>query len=587
MNTLIAIPAGDNWQQSYRCANFLLYAGATVYWATEPFTAVANGGTQTLERGTFLLTATPDDAPTDPVADAEARFGVTTLRLDTAEDFVGLHLRPLRIAMYGGGGAPYNHARIFAELGFFVDFISPQEIRQGRLAEFDVLGMPGGGYIAMKGQLDPLGADGCQMINDWVQQGGMYMGSCAGSFDAAIVSESFLAVCPAQRNLQMVNALIWNRTDTEWVGLNSPGVGVLESRNARPDHPVMFGLPERFRITHYNGPFFEQHPDAIPTASDAFGLAEVAGFTDDFTPSEYFLNFSDYSAAADADMIVRQAAQLGVYNVIAGYNGTGRVILFGSHPEFGYNLAMDAYDIPAQMLANAAFWQAGHIAAARTTARKTVTGSTYGIPLGSGLQRLSSRIDTITAAAHDLAARDVSSAQWLSDPLAMSTFGMSGQAIWTSNLAAFDTVAREMTATIEAAETLVRTATDRIPALRASGTAHAASLADALHDALLGLEEAINYRTPAEWRQDFGYEGVLQMLDHTQTMLDTAAANFAESFEPDANPYAYVETSPFQLVVGSYLAAIGVFGNAWFLLQVHRCRLEELVYKSEILMQRV
>jgi hypothetical protein len=47
--------------------------------------------------------------------------------------------------------AAYNHARIFAELGFFVDFISPQEVRQGRLAEFDIIGMPGGGGIANEG----------------------------------------------------------------------------------------------------------------------------------------------------------------------------------------------------------------------------------------------------------------------------------------------------------------------------------------------------------------------------------------------------------------------------------------------------
>jgi hypothetical protein len=171
------------------------------------------------------------------------------------EGFVGLPLKPLRIAMYGGGGAPFNHARVFAELGFFVDFISPQEIRHGALSEFDVIGMPGGGGLAMKGQLDPLGEQGCQIITEFVQNGGLYLGSCAGAFDAAIVTESFLAVCPQQRQLQMVNALIWNRNDTEWIGLNSPGVGVLESRNLRPDHPVMFGLPERFRITHYNGPF--------------------------------------------------------------------------------------------------------------------------------------------------------------------------------------------------------------------------------------------------------------------------------------------------------------------------------------------
>ena len=72
--------------------------------------------------------------------------------------------------MYGGGGAPFNHARIFAELGFHVEFITPQEIRAGGLSNYDLFVMPGGGGLAMMGQLNPLGETGCRMIKDWAQQ---------------------------------------------------------------------------------------------------------------------------------------------------------------------------------------------------------------------------------------------------------------------------------------------------------------------------------------------------------------------------------------------------------------------------------
>jgi hypothetical protein len=189
----------------------------------------------------------------------------------------------------------------------------------------------------MKGQLDP-SAEGCRIITQFVQTGGMYMGSCAGAFDAALVSDSFLAVCPQQRHLQLVNAAIWNRNDTEWIGLNSPGVGVLESRNLRPDHPVMFGLPERFRITHYNGPLFEPQPGAVAHASDPIGLSAVAGFTEDFTPAEYFLHFSEFDhAAAERSSLIGQAARRRSLQYRRGVQWHGRVVLFGSHPEFGYN----------------------------------------------------------------------------------------------------------------------------------------------------------------------------------------------------------------------------------------------------------
>jgi hypothetical protein len=256
----------------------------------------------------------------------------------------------------------------------------------------------------------------------------------------------------------------------------------------------------------------------------------------------------------------------------------GRVVLFGSHPEFGYNLLMDQWDVPARMLANAAFWQASHLATPRGTERKAVQGTPYSIPLGAGLQRVADRLEGITATVNQLKQRSTKQAGWLSNELAMSTFGLSGTEIWQRNLDAFGEIAVALKQTIEQASATVREAANLEQSFRSQGNGTIA-WADALHDALLGLEEAIHFRTPPEWNQDFGYEGVLQMLDRTESMLRKADANFDKSFEPSANPYQYFDTSPFQLAVGSYLAAIGVFGNAWMLLEVHRLRLEELILR--------
>ena len=582
MPQLIALTTThQNWQNSYRYANFLLNSGVSIMWATGPFQAVTpSRAEQPFERGTFLITDKPSTIP------AQEKFDVELVEIESVTGFAGLPLKTPRIAMYGGGGAPFNHARIFAELGFFVEFISPQEIRQGRLSEFDVFGMPGGGGIAMKGQLDPLGDEGCQLITDFVQQGGMYLGSCAGAFDAALVSESFLAACPMQRKMQLVNSAVWNRNDTEWVGLNSPGVGVLESRNLHPDHPVMFGMPERFRITHYNGPFFESQPGTLSAASDSMGLSAVVGFTEDYTPSEYFLSFSEYDeATAQETSMIGKAAREGRYNIVSGYNGLGRVVLFGSHPEFGYNLAMDKWDSPARMLANAAFWQAGHVSEARPLRRKVVPGIPHSYPLGNGLNGVAARLDVISSAVDDLRQQDVSNAAWLADELAMSTFGLSGQEIWKQNLAAFDDITYELKQTIDAARRAANEALSLINTLQSTGIDSAVNQADALYDALLSLEEAIHHRTPPEWNQDFGYEGVLQMLDRTEAMLRTARDNFDTAFEPTANPYEYFYALPYQLVVGSYLAAVGVYANSWLLLQVHRCRLEDWLLKGQSMLE--
>src|SRR2546430_5400470 len=82
-----------------------------------------------------------------------------------------------RIALYGSGGSPYHHAAILARAGHGIGFVFPQDIEAGALDGFDAFVMPGGGYLAMAGQLAPLGAAGCRAIREYVESGGMYIGS--------------------------------------------------------------------------------------------------------------------------------------------------------------------------------------------------------------------------------------------------------------------------------------------------------------------------------------------------------------------------------------------------------------------------
>lgn len=580
--TLTAITAdAAGWPRAAAAVNDLLRDGATILWATDPFTGEARSGAAvSFEPGTYLVTEPPSQATPDWHLPLRREFDVEPVALGSVDGFAGLTLKPSRIALYGGGGAPYNHARIFAELGFFVDFIGPREIRQGRLSGVDILVMPGGGGLGMIGQLEPLGEEGCRAIKDFVRAGGMYVGSCAGSYDAARVPESFLEVCPQQRAMCLANALVWNRHDSEWVGLKSPGVGVLRSRTLRPDHPVMVGMPEDFEITHYNGPLFEPGPDGLSDLSAITGLSAVAGFTDDFTPAEDFMAFGAFDRkTAEETSLVAQAAAEGRFNVIAGHCGLGRVVLFGSHPEFGLDLGMDRWGTPARMLANAAFWQASFLSDARSQHRATVPGTARSVPLGAGLDRVAARLPAIADAVAALRGAALNEASWLDDALAMSTFGLSGREIWTRSLAAFDGASDALGRTIEACQSAAGEARMLVGGL-AKRKKTATHLAVALDETLGGLEDAIHYRVPPEWGQDYGHEGVLQMLDRTEAMLHKALENANAEFEPSANPYAHLGESPFQLVAGSYLAAIGIFTNARLLLQVHQHALEAAVRRG-------
>jgi hypothetical protein len=140
----------------------------------------------------------------------------------------------------------------------------------------------------------------------------------------------------------LLPAEVWNAGD-EWGGVVSPGIGRIRVRRVAGavDHPVMRGLPEEFEITHYNGPLFV----------GASPLATVLGAGAGFTPSEAFLD-----PRYEGPLLLEGAAEAGAAAVTCGGVGRGRVVLFGSHPEFGFSIAMDDEQPPARMLRNAVAW---------------------------------------------------------------------------------------------------------------------------------------------------------------------------------------------------------------------------------------
>ncbi len=554
MRTITLRSDGNHWIAACRAANLLARQGMAPLWATAPFTGVTSAGHRsTFRAGTIVITTEAHNRRLDALI---AGSGAEAIAVTDADEIVGHPLRPLRIAVYGGGGAPYNHAAAYGELGFHVDFVFPVDVRAGVLSGYDMFVVPGGGNRAMMGQIDPLGEEGCKAIASFVNAGGMYLGCCAGAYDVSLVAPEFLQICPTQEHLQMVNAAVWN-SGTEWLGIQSPGVGVLRSRLA-VEHPVTFGMPDEFPITHYNGPFYRLQPGTIGLASDAVGLLTVAGYDPGFTPSERFLD----GVIADSELLVSRAVDFGAYNAVAGSYGKGRVVIFGSHPEMGLSLDLDRWDAPVRMLANAALWQAIEGSGTRSEGRASDAPRSGASALAS-LVSARPKIARVVDLAEDLLARDTSTAGWLDNSLAMSTFGLSGAEIWTRNLAGFRSGADAMLVSIAALEAKVATASRHV------GDPHGAAAV-----AVAELDKAINHVTPIEWDIDVGYEGLLQQLDRATDMLEKAIANFDRDFAPDANPYAYLGESPFQLAVGSYLSAAGVFANCALLLRLQEKRLE-------------
>ena len=364
-----------------------------------------------------------------------------------------------RIALYGSGGSPYHHAAILARAGHSIGFVFPQDIEAGALNGFDAFVMPGGGYLAMAGQLAPLGVTGCRTIREYVESGGMYIGSCAGAYDAATVSDRFQAACPAQTELRLLNDRVWN--DAEDDDLMSPGIGEIVCETADADHPVMAGLPRRFPITHYNGPLFD----------GPHTLARVVGVGAAFTAAEEF-----FGATATGRLIDR-AIGVGAANIAAGRRDRGRVVLFGSHPEFGRTLSLADESGAARLLLNAVSWQLDEsgrpqrprpralVSEAPTRPDLAAADLTLAGPLAARIAERCGRLSERTAEG------------WLDDGAAMSAFARSPREIWATALTA-------------------------IPALASEAAGKCKAMPDQLR----------SFRPPPAWPADVGFHGAVPLL---------------------------------------------------------------------------
>jgi putative intracellular protease/amidase len=548
MTRYIVLPAAaGTWTRATRRANILARAGHAPRWAETDFTGLTDDGVErAFGAGSFAVPVDPARPLGHLPEGAVAATGLT--------GFDGPQVRPIRIAAYGNGGAPYNHAAAFAAMGFLTEFVFAEDIMAGCLADFDMLVMPGGGSRAMFGQLDPLGEAGCRKIADFVRGGGMYLGSCAGAFDASLVSEGFVAACPQQVHLRMINAAVWNDGDA-WMGLQSPGVGVIRSAVAAT-HPVTRGVQGEIDMTHYNGPLYALRQGAVDGAMDAVGLMRVVGAGDAFTPAEQFLG----AATPLDDCLVTDAAAAQAFNAVAGAYGAGLVVLFGSHPEFGLSLDLGDWGDPARLMANAGLWQASMAGPARAERIPCHIGDLVtGPPLASA-SSVCSAAARVAEAAAVLQRRDATVAGWLDSTLAMSSFGATGREIWDRNLAAVPGLVARIAAELDGIADLLRDNADTVD----PGVAAARA----------GVEQAMSFAPPADWNNDFGYEGVLPQLERARSMLTAADTGFGLTFAPDDNAYAYLNESPFHLAVGSYLSAVGVLSNSLLLLQMQKDRLK-------------
>ena len=351
----------ENWTRAYQLINIVLRAGVPAYLAAESFDV--NGAT--FEPGDFLIPVSAMPVEETVLAPGEAdnliRYLSQTLDVDvvpiaTEMEIKVYALKPVKVALYGGqSGLPTPYVEVFSTLGFKVEYVSESEIKVGRLVSdgYDILAVPGDGST---GELVALGEDGGAAVQEFVGGGGGYISSCAGSWAAAMGSVGW----DESYHLQLINARNWNVVEGYGGVFRKlyPGKGVMVFENINPDHPVMWGIPETFEMVWWQGPIFEIVSSDLELPSTAEGLVVNNAFTDFFTAAEYYSDLSKQKEVGFKDTTVYKAVSQRRPVVVSGTYGNGKVVLFGPHPEFKTELALNGYEyVPARMIANAALWE--------------------------------------------------------------------------------------------------------------------------------------------------------------------------------------------------------------------------------------
>lgn len=206
--------------------------------------------------------------------------------------------RPVvRVAIYDdsaeAGKGPVNLLRILTrEAGFSSRRITSGEIREGLLADFDVLIMPGGSGSK---QAERLQASGCERIREFVRAGGGYVGICAGSY---------LASSHYDWSLGLINARVWDRA--HW----ARGGGEVSIRMSDAGWRLL-GRGGSVPVRYNQGPLLV--PD---DESDLPGYEVLATFE-----------------TAVADKGAEPGSMVGTHAIVRSMYGQGRVICYSPHPE--------------------------------------------------------------------------------------------------------------------------------------------------------------------------------------------------------------------------------------------------------------
>ncbi len=207
----------------------------------------------------------------------------------------------IKVALFVGGGTePSEFTKEFRnsnDPAIYCEKVDSNDIRNGVLTNFDALVIPGGSASV---ESRSLGKEARDNIRQFVSNGGIYLGVCAGAYLASQNEPTDLGFLP----VVTADAKHWFRVD--------PDNGPLVDIELTPAGMEVFGINQsRIKLIYENGPIF-----APPTQKP----------DDSFTPLAYFRSEVVADGGTPGVMINSPAIILARY-------GRGSVLSISPHPE--------------------------------------------------------------------------------------------------------------------------------------------------------------------------------------------------------------------------------------------------------------
>jgi hypothetical protein len=203
------------------------------------------------------------------------------------------------MAFYQGPGAALDASKSLAYKAFLKDpnltvkIVSPEDIRAGKLADFDVLVQSGG---SGGGQGKALEEEGRERIRTFVRGGGGYIGICAGSY---------LASCDYPWSLNIINAQVLDKK--HW----ARGTGPVDVAFTPQGKQSLAMAGDNLTIQYGQGPLLAPAQNAKLPPYEPWALYE----------GEIALKGAP------------KGVMPGTTAVAAAPYGAGRVVCFSPHPE--------------------------------------------------------------------------------------------------------------------------------------------------------------------------------------------------------------------------------------------------------------